>query len=106
MKQPKKLNDAEIKDAVEGLRKGKYMPLDTEEKMKIGAGLLFMCKDLAKTVDTKRVHMVLGDTSTQLGSRFVNGIPMMSSFKLIDKEDWNIIVDTYNASKEYEIIRR
>lgn len=42
---------------------------------------------------------VLYEYTDKAGPRAVNGMPMFMSFSLMHKDDWKIVLDTYNEEK-------
>jgi len=92
----RRLTKEERTEIVVGLIQGKYYPLDTEEKIKLGAlPLILGGQRQLDREEIKKIGMVLGDMRHILPGA-VNGIPMFICVRLILREDWKLIVDEYN----------
>jgi len=85
----------ERRDVVLGLLKGRYYLLDTEEKIRHCALPLMLGGYKIPKQELEEIGMVLGDM-TSVGPRSVNGLPIFTSIMLVHKDDWKLIVETYN----------
>ena len=76
---------------------GRYMFLDTEERLRFCAGLcLTAVKDWPKE-EISQIGAVLGDMTKTVGSHTLAGVgPMFGEVLLVHREDWNLITTAYN----------
>jgi hypothetical protein len=95
------LTNEEIKEFVKDYRNGRYLALDTPEKIQFGAGVILMAmkpKPTKKEIDN--IGMIVGFMDQRVGNRVCNGIPMFGKIRFINKEDWKKITKYYEKTEE------